>query len=161
DEGWMAGGTYQIARKIQMNIEIWDADPVSDQQRVIGRTKTEGSPLSGGTEHTTPDFHATRGGAKTIDPTSHIALASHETNNGIKILRRSYNYTDGINQYGQLDAGLLFLAYMNDPAHFVTLQKKLGASDRLNEYISHIGSAVFAVPPAPKPGSYIGQSLFD
>ncbi|MEW2545994.1 Dyp-type peroxidase [Streptomyces sp. NPDC047002] len=161
DEGWMAGGTYQVARKIQMNIEIWDADPVSDQQRVIGRTKTEGSPLSGGTEHTTPDFHATHGGAKAIDPTSHIALAAHEANNGTKILRRSYNYTDGINQYGQLDAGLLFLAYMNDPAHFVALQKKLGASDRLNEYISHIGSAVFAVPPAPKPGAYIGQSLFD
>ena len=62
DAGWMAGGTYQVVRKIQMNIEIWDADVVSDQQRVFGRTKIEGAPLSGGSEHTTPDFHARAAG---------------------------------------------------------------------------------------------------
>ncbi|RPE82419.1 deferrochelatase/peroxidase EfeB [Curtobacterium sp. PhB137] len=158
---WMTGGTYQVVRKIRMNIEIWDADVVSDQQRVFGRTKIEGAPLSGGTEHTTPDFAATgKSGATKIDATSHIALAAHEANGGVKILRRPYNYTDGLNEYGQLDAGLLFLAYMNDPEHFTRLQRKLGASDRLNEYISHIGSAVFAIPPAPRKGSYIGEQLF-
>ncbi len=158
---WMTGGTYQVVRKIRMNIEIWDADVVSDQQRVFGRTKIEGAPLSGGTEHTTPDFVATDGdGATKIDATSHIALAAHEANGGVKILRRPYNYTDGLNEYGQLDAGLLFLAYMNDPEHFTQLQRKLGASDRLNEYVSHIGSAVFAIPPAPRKGSYIGEQLF-
>ncbi|TCL78622.1 MULTISPECIES: iron uptake transporter deferrochelatase/peroxidase subunit [unclassified Curtobacterium] len=158
---WMTGGTYQVVRKIRMNIEIWDADVVSDQQRVFGRTKIEGAPLSGGTEHTTPDFAATDGdGATKIDATSHIALAAHEANGGVKILRRPYNYTDGLNEYGQLDAGLLFLAYMNDPEHFTRLQRKLGASDRLNEYVSHIGSAVFAIPPAPRKGSYIGEQLF-
>ncbi|ROS47225.1 iron uptake transporter deferrochelatase/peroxidase subunit [Curtobacterium sp. PhB78] len=158
---WMTGGTYQVVRKIRMNIEIWDADVVSDQQRVFGRTKIEGAPLSGGTEHTTPDFAATgKDGAAKIDVTSHIALAAHEANGGVKILRRPYNYTDGLNEYGQLDAGLLFLAYMNDPEHFTRLQRKLGASDRLNEYISHIGSAVFAIPPAPRKGSYIGEQLF-
>jgi len=159
--GWMAGGTYQVVRKIRMNIETWDADVVSDQQRVFGRTKVEGAPLSGGTEHTTPDFHAAGSdGTTAIDPRSHVALAAHEANGGVKILRRGYNYTDGINQYGQLDAGLLFVAYMNDPEHFTRLQRRLGASDRLNEYIAHIGSAVFAVPPAPRKGSYIGEQLF-
>jgi deferrochelatase/peroxidase EfeB len=161
DAGWMAGGTYQVARKIRMNIEIWDADVVSDQQRVFGRTKVEGAPLSGGTEHTTPDFAATASdGTTKIDATSHVALAAHENNGGVKILRRPYNYTDGLNQYGQLDAGLLFLSYVNDPAHFTRIQTRLGAVDRLNEYISHIGSAVFAVPPAPRKGSYIGEQLF-
>ncbi|MGN8048924.1 iron uptake transporter deferrochelatase/peroxidase subunit [Curtobacterium sp. 22159] len=158
---WMAGGTYQVVRKIRMNIEIWDADVVSDQQRVFGRTKIEGAPLSGGSEHTTPDFAAKGAdGTEKIDPRSHIALAAHEANGGVKILRRPYNYTDGLNQYGQLDAGLLFTAYMNDPEHFTRLQRRLGASDRLNEYISHIGSAVFAIPPAPRKGSYIGEQLF-
>ncbi|MFJ3382407.1 Dyp-type peroxidase [Curtobacterium sp. NPDC090217] len=160
-DGWMAGGTYQVVRKIQMNIEIWDADVVSDQQRVFGRTKIEGAPLSGGTEHTTPDFHArTASGDRKIDETSHVALAAHENNDGVKILRRPYNYTDGLNQYGQLDAGLLFAAYVNDPEHFTRIQRRLGAVDRLNEYIAHIGSAVFAIPPAPKKGSYIGEQLF-
>jgi deferrochelatase/peroxidase EfeB len=158
---WMRGGTFQVVRKIQMNIEIWDADVISDQQRIFGRTKVEGGPLSGGTEHTTPDFAAkTAAGATKIDETSHIALAAHENNDGVKILRRPYNYTDGLNSYGQLDAGLLFAAYVNDPEHFTRLQRRLGASDRLNEYVSHIGSAVFAVPPAPRKGSYIGEQLF-
>jgi deferrochelatase/peroxidase EfeB len=160
DAGWMAGGTYQVVRKIRMNLEIWDADVVSDQQRVFGRTKVSGAPLSGGEEHTTPDFAAQAHGAPAIDPRSHVALAAHEANGGVKILRRPYNYTDGLNQYGQLDAGLLFVAYMNDTDHFTRLQRKLGASDRLNEYIAHIGSAVFAVPPAPRKGSYVAEQLF-
>ena len=159
--GWMSGGTYQVVRKIEMNIEIWDADVVSDQQRVFGRAKVSGAPLSGGSEHTTPHFRATASdGTTKIYPRSHVSLAAHEHNGGVKILRRPYNYTDGLNQYGQLDAGLLFTAFMNDPAHFTRIQTRLGAVDRLNEYISHIGSAVFAVPPAPRKGQYIAEQLF-
>jgi deferrochelatase/peroxidase EfeB len=95
-----------------------------------------------------------------IPARAHIRLAAHENNDGIKVLRRSYNYTDGINQYGFLDAGLLFITYQNDPAHFERLQTRLGASDLLNEYISHIGSAIFFIPPAPQKGCYIGQAMF-
>ena len=160
DVDWMTGGCYQVARKIEMNIEIWDADRVSDQERIFARAKGNGAPLTGTKEFDTPDFHRTAGGRPVIDPTSHVALAAHENNNGVRILRRSYNYTDGINQFGQLDAGLLFIAYMNDPAHFIQLQTKLGSSDLLNEYISHIGSAIFAVPPAPAKGHYLAEALF-
>ncbi|AYG02554.1 Dyp-type peroxidase [Gryllotalpicola protaetiae] len=158
---WTQGGSYQVVRKIQMHIENWDADRTSDQNTVIGRDKRAGAPLSGGTEFTTPDFHAKGAdGATKISPTAHIALAAHENNGGLKILRRSYNYTDGLNQYGLLDAGLLFISYQNDPAHFETLQAKLGASDLLNEYISHIGSGIFFVPPAVKQGHYLAEGLF-
>jgi deferrochelatase/peroxidase EfeB len=158
---WTQGGSYQVVRKIQMHIENWDADRVSDQNTVFGRDKRAGAPLSGGTEFTTPDFHAKGAdGSEKISPTSHIALAAHENNGGIKILRRGYNYTDGLNQYGLLDAGLLFISYQNDPAHFETLQAKLGSSDRLNEYISHIGSGIFFVPPAAKQGHYLAEGLF-
>ncbi len=160
DADWMSGGSYQVARKIQMDIEIWDADEIGDQQTVFGRSKSEGAPLTGTREFDTPDFRKTSHGEHVIAPNAHIALAAHENNGGVKILRRSYNYTDGINQYGQLDAGLLFIAYMNDPGHFVRLQTRLGSYDRLNEYISHIGSAVFAVPPAPEPGHFLAERLF-
>ncbi|MEP9381304.1 iron uptake transporter deferrochelatase/peroxidase subunit [Nocardioides sp. KR10-350] len=160
EPAWMRGGTYQVARKIRMDIEIWDSDDVTDQQRVIGRTKEVGAPLSGKKEFDTPDFHKTVSGKAAIDPTSHIALAAHENNGGIKILRRSYNFTDGINDLGQLDAGLLFISYQNDPGHFVTLQRRLGSSDLLNEYIAHIGSGIFAVPPAPREGHYLAEGLF-
>ncbi len=161
DQKWMNGGTYMVTRKIHMNIEIWDTDRISDQEDVFGRTKLEGAPLSGHKEFDTPNFHKTGpGGEPLIAATSHIALAAHENNGGIKIHRRPYNYTEGIDDLGQIDAGLLFIAYMNDPDHFVKLQTKLGSVDRLNEYIKHIGSAIFALPPAPKRGSYIGAELF-
>ena len=156
----MRGGTYQVARKIEMNIEIWDADRVSDQEKVFGRTKQVGAPLTGTGEFDTPDFAATTSGTPVISPRAHISLASFENNDGVRILRRSYNYTDGINDLGHLDAGLLFIAYMNDPAHFIRLQTKLGSSDLLNEYISHRGSALFAVPPGAAPGGFVGEGLF-
>jgi deferrochelatase/peroxidase EfeB len=159
--GWMRGGTYQVVRKIRMHIENWDGDPISDQEQIFGRTKVEGAPLTGAEEFDTPDFaRRDAAGRPVIDPLAHIALAAHENNGGVRILRRSYNYTDGLNAEGLLDAGLLFIAYMNDPRHFVTLQTRLGASDLLNEYIQHIGSAIFAIPPAPRRGGYIAQALF-
>jgi len=161
DQAWMKGGTYMVARKIHMNIEIWDTDRISDQEQVFGRNKLEGAPLTGRKEFDTPDFtKKDSSGELVIPPTSHVALAAHENNGGIKIHRRSYNYTEGIDDLGQIDAGLLFVAYMNDPAHFVKIQTRLGSVDQLNEYIKHIGSALFAVPAAPKSGSYIGAELF-
>jgi deferrochelatase/peroxidase EfeB len=161
DQTWTRGGSYQVVRKIQMNIESWDADAVGNQQDVFGRTKAVGAPLTGKREFDTPDFAAKTHGSSTIPPTSHVALAAHENNGGVKILRRGYNYTDGLNQYGLLDAGLLFISYQNDPQHFIALQTKLGSVDRLNEYIQHIGSGIFFTPKAPKPGRYIGQELFE
>jgi deferrochelatase/peroxidase EfeB len=158
---WQRYGSYQVVRKIQMHIENWDTDRVSDQNNVIGRHKVSGAPLTGTGEFDAPDFNKTDAkGDPVIPVTAHIALAAHENNGGIRILRRSYNYTDGLNQFGQLDAGLIFLSYQNDPGHFEALQTKLGTSDGLNEYIAHIGSGIFFVPRAPKEGSYIAQEMF-
>ncbi|QGY31714.1 iron uptake transporter deferrochelatase/peroxidase subunit [Pantoea cypripedii] len=163
DDGpaWQQQGTYQVVRKIRMHIENWDTDRVSDQNNVFGRHKLSGAPLSGHKEFDQPDFEVKdQAGELVIPATAHISLAAHENNKGIRILRRSYNYTDGLNNLGLLDAGLLFISYQNDPAHFETLQAKLGAADALNEYISHIGSGIFFIPPAPAEGSYIGAELF-
>lgn len=155
------GGTYQVVRKVAMHIENWDNARVSVQNEVFGRHKVSGAPLSGTEEFDTPDFDATdASGAPKIPVDAHMRLAAHELNAGVRILRRSYNYTDGLNAVGRLDAGLLFVSYQNDPGHFEALQQKLGAADALNEYISHIGSAIFYVPPAPEEGSYIGADLF-
>lgn len=161
DQHWMNGGTYQVVRKIRMLLETWDVDRIGNQQRIFGRTKEEGAPLSGKAEFDTPNFAAKGAdGNPLIDPMSHVGLAARENNDGIMIRRRSYNYTDGLDANGQLNAGLLFISYQKDPQDFIRLQNRLGAHDLLNEYIRHIGSAIFAVPPAPAQGHYIGQSLF-
>lgn len=159
---WQQQGSYQVVRKIKIHIESWDTDRVSDQNNVFGRHKVSGAPLTGTKEFDTPHFtQKDADGNLVIPATAHISLAAHENNGGIKILRRSYNYTDGLNNMAQLDAGLLFISYQKDPVQFEALQTKLGASDALNEYISHIGSGIFFVPPAPKEGSYIGAEMFE
>lgn len=164
DQGplWQQNGSYQVVRKIRMHIENWDTDRVSDQNAVFGRQKLSGAPLGAQQEFDDPDFtRCDDSGERIIPMNSHISLAAHENNQGVRILRRSYNYTDGLNALGFLDAGLLFISYQNDPEHFERLQTKLGSADALNEYISHIGSGIFFVPPAPREGSYLAAELFD
>jgi deferrochelatase/peroxidase EfeB len=161
DQPWLRGGSYLVARKIRMYIENWDRDYLQDQENVIGRSKVSGAPLSGGTESTDPSFDAAGAdGLPAIPAHSHIRLASHENNGGTRILRRGYSYTDGIDpQAGTLVGGLFFIAFMKNPGQFVTLQNSL-ASDALNEYVQHVGSAVFACPPGLSPGQHWGDGLF-
>jgi deferrochelatase/peroxidase EfeB len=154
-QAWMRGGSYLVARKIRMFIENWDRDYLRDQQNVIGRSKVSGAPLSGGTEFTAPDF-----ATAAIPADAHIRLASHEHNHGTRILRRGYSFTDGIDpESGTLLGGLFFIAFMKSPRQFIQLQQAL-AADALNEYIQHVGSAVFACPPGLRPGQHWGDGLF-
>lgn len=154
EPAWLAGGSYLVARKIAMLIETWDRVRLSEQDAIIGREKGEGAPLSGGNEFTPPDFHG-----RAIDANSHVRLAHPEQNDGVRILRRGYNYVDGNNELGRLDAGLFFLSYQRDPAQFISLQRQL-STDLMNEYIRHVGSGIWAVPRGATPGSYVGAQLF-
>jgi deferrochelatase/peroxidase EfeB len=155
---WLAGGTYLVARKIEMLIESWDRVRLAEQETIIGRNKGPGAPLSGGTEFTEPDFAAAANGAPVIDTAAHIRLAHHSTNSGARLLRRGYNYVDGNNDYGRLDAGLFFLSFQRSPSQFIAIQRNL-ATDILNEYIRHVGSAIFAVPPGAREGGFVGETL--
>ena len=96
-----------------------------------------------------------------IAPVSHIALAAHENNGGIRILRRCYNYTDGINQFGQLDAGLLFIAYMNDPGPLREAADHGWAAPTCSTSTSPTSAPrVFAVPRGPDVRHYLAEALF-
>jgi deferrochelatase/peroxidase EfeB len=164
DQPWMKGGTYLVARRIRMLIESWDTDDLTDQQNVIGRVKTTGAPLGGAHEFDEPDLAAGgTDGTPVIPLGAHIRLAAPAQNNGQKILRRGYSYTDGIDaDTGLLDAGLFFIAFQqNAHKQFVRIQHQLGEQDLLNEYIRHTGSALFAIPPGlAGPGDWFGKALF-
>ncbi|MGS0686064.1 iron uptake transporter deferrochelatase/peroxidase subunit [Nakamurella sp. GG22] len=161
---WMAGGSYLVARKIRMEIESWDTDPLTDQERIFARHKATGAPLTGGEEFTPVDYAAVDAtGALVVDMNAHIRLASPEQNGGVRLLRRGYNYTDGQDpDTGKLAAGLFFIAFQRDPQkQFKALQTRLGRSDLLNEYIAHIGGGLWACPPGVSaPGDWFGRSLF-
>ncbi|WP_309620400.1 iron uptake transporter deferrochelatase/peroxidase subunit [Salinibacterium sp.] len=162
DGGWMTGGSYLVARKIRMTIETWDRTSLREQEAVVGRTKGDGSPLSGGSEFTAPDFAlAGRADAPLIDPTSHVRLAHPGSNGGATILRRGYNFVDGNDELGRLNAGLFFISFQRDPgAQFVPIQLALARNDAMNEYLRHVGSGLFAVPPGAASGSFVGAGLF-
>jgi deferrochelatase/peroxidase EfeB len=164
DDGadWLAGGSYLVARRIRMMVETWDRTSLTEQEAIFGRDKSEGAPLSGGSEFDEPDFDAERDGAPAIPVNAHVRLAHPSSNDGARLLRRGYSFVDGSDELGRLNAGLFFIAYQRDPATgFIPVQQALAKSDMLNEYIKHTSSALFACPPGVADGSdWWGRALF-
>lgn len=185
EPAWFAGGTYLVFRKIRMKTASWDLTSRDEQDSVIGRRRSDGAPLTGEQEFDQPDLEATgAGGAPVIAEDAHIRRA-----HGFSMLRRSYNYDYGFltamaggspdplehpedhphapgtddhhhGGHGKLDVGLLFCAYGNDPdSQFVAAQRRLAEHDRLNTFIQHTGSAIFAILPGFRDGGYVGDTL--
>lgn len=158
---WLAGGSYLVTRRINMTIEVWDRQPLGDQEGFIGRTKDTGAPLSGGTEFSEPDFAMPGSDGPVIPRDSHVRVVHPDFNGGARMLRRGYNFVDGSNPLGGLDAGLFFIAYVRNPdTHFIPIQNKMAKNDALMEYLRVTGSALFAVPAGVGEGEYVGQALF-
>ncbi|WP_205474311.1 iron uptake transporter deferrochelatase/peroxidase subunit [Nocardioides sp. SYSU D00038] len=159
---WLAGGSYLVARRFNMTIEVWDRQPLGDQEAFVGRTKGSGAPLSGGTEHDQPDLEMPGSNDQPVVPVdAHVRLVHPDQHGGARMLRRGYNFVDGTDALGALDAGLFFLAYVRDPdTHFIPIQNAMARSDALMEYLKVTGSALFAVPPGAAAGEHVGQALF-
>jgi deferrochelatase/peroxidase EfeB len=151
---WMVGGSYLVARRIRMHIEPWDRTSLQEQEDIFGRDKGEGAPVGKAKERDEPFL-------KAMLPDAHVRLAHPDSNDGATILRRGYSFTDGTDGLGRLDAGLFFLAYQRDVrTGFIPIQRNL-ATDALNEYIQHVGSAIFAVPPGVRDADdWWGRALF-
>ncbi len=88
-----------------------------------------------------------------------MRLAHPSVNGGAQLLRRGYNYVDGNDELGRLDAGLFFISYQRSPEQFIRVQTNL-ARDALGEYIKHTGSGIWAVPPGASQGGWVGETLF-
>ncbi len=153
-----AGGTSMVVRRIRTNLDTWDRVDRNGREAVIGRRLDTGAPLTGVNEHEAPDLEARNSlGLPVIDPASHVARA-RSTDPRQRFLRRPYNYTvpDPTRPTGE-DSGLVFIAFAADlERQFVPVQRRLAETDRLNEWVSTIGSAVYAVPPGVAQGKYVG-----
>jgi deferrochelatase/peroxidase EfeB len=171
--GWMNGGSYMVARRIRIALEHWDRMKLVFQEQTFGRQKVSGAPLGGKNEFDAPDFKAADADGNAVIPdTAHVRLAAPVNNGGATILRRSYSYNEGANfvaerwppwrQAIEYDAGLFFQAYQKDPREgFIKLFDRMSKIDALNQFTTHVGSAIFACPTGCRAGQYIGQGLFE
>ncbi|MEV6303285.1 iron uptake transporter deferrochelatase/peroxidase subunit [Actinoplanes sp. NPDC051861] len=161
---WLTGGSYLVSRKVRMLIETWDRSPLAEQEMIVGRTKGTGAPLGRTDEFDEVDFDSVGAdGLPLLAEVAHVRLAHPQTNNGARMLRRGYNFVDGSDGLGRLNAGLFFLAYQRDPRKsFIPVQRSLAAQDEMNEYIRHVSTGIFACPPGVTgEGDFWGRALFD
>ncbi|GAA2627844.1 Dyp-type peroxidase [Paractinoplanes durhamensis] len=154
------GSTTLVVRRVRAEIEKWDMLAVSDKENAVGRRLESGAPLSGHQERDEPDFTALDdSGLPAMPDFAHVTRA-HVTDPALKILRRPYNYDGVPDAAGRPDAGLIFAAYQRDIARqYVPIQQRLADKDLLNEWITPIGSAVFAIPPGCADGGWIGEQV--
>lgn len=157
ESGWLHGGSAFVLRRIRMELDTWDIVDRPGREQTIGRRLSDGAPLTaepGEGEHTPADFDAKNAiGLPVIARDSHMRRA-HSEDPAERILRHSLNYEDGT------ESGLLFGCYQRDPTRqFVPIQQRLDEADLLNEWITHTGSAVFAILPGFRRGHMLGASL--
>ncbi|MDT0489379.1 iron uptake transporter deferrochelatase/peroxidase subunit [Streptomyces griseus] len=160
---WLEGGSYAVVRRIRMLLDDWEKLSVDRQERVIGRRKADGAPLSGGGETTPMDLDkAGPDGRLVIPDNAHARISSPEKNGGAAMLRRPFSYHDGMAEDGTPDAGLLFICWQADPFKgFVPVQRKLDRGDALSPFLRHEASGLFAVPGGAAEGEYVGQRLLE
>lgn len=151
---WLTGGSALVLRRIRMELDTWDRVDRPGREQTIGRTLADGAPLTGGTEHTPVDYEAKNEiGLPVIPSYAHIRRARSEDPSE-RIFRRAVNYDEGG------ESGLLFACYQRNPLRqFVPIQQRLDELDLLNEWVTHTGSAVFAILPGFRDGQLLGGTL--
>ncbi|WP_035855382.1 Dyp-type peroxidase [Cryptosporangium arvum] len=157
---WNGDTTTLVVRRIRMEIETWDKLSRTDKELVTGRRLDTGAPLTGRNEHDEPDFSAVDASGLPVMPDfSHVTRA-HVSDERMRILRRPYSYDGEPDAAGVPDSGLIFASFQADVAtQFVPIQQRLAEQDLMNQWITPIGSAVFAVPPGCAEGGWIGEGL--
>jgi deferrochelatase/peroxidase EfeB len=166
-QDWMRGGSYVVVRRIRFALEHWDQMPQAYQESAVGEMKHPSKPVG----QVQTNGKSSSDNVVTEDNTPpHLAIVIPGRD---AMLRRSYSYNDGVNftterwppwrQGLEYDAGMFFVCFQRDPrTGFIAVFRELASHDsRLNQFWTHVGGGLFAVPPGAKQGEYIGQGLFE
>ncbi|MFD9740856.1 Dyp-type peroxidase [Umezawaea sp. NPDC059074] len=138
------GSTVAVVRRMRLDLDGFAALPVAEQERVFGRRKETGEPLSGGSEvdlgAKTPD------GQYLIPVDAHVRRAHPLTSGSGLMLRRSYNYDNGM-----ADRGLLFVSFQRELRTFVNTMHRMAEGDALLTWATTTASAAFRILPGFTP----------
>ena len=149
------GATIMVVRRLRMDLDGLARLPVPEQERVFGREKVTGAPLSGGGPTDEVDLRAKTPEGDLLVPARAHARAAHPSFTGSGLmLRRSYAYDDGGGE-----AGLVFVCFQRRLATFVATQHRLDEVDDLMRWVRTTASATFLVLPGARPGRPLGAAL--
>ena len=172
---WCVNGSYLIYRKHIHNLQKWAKQSKEQQEQLFGRHKKDGTPLSERTATDDPKMpvYGRGGSGRGTPPTSHIFKAMPRRNGpdfmGVsdldrRILRRGYPFFDSLDDDGNLEAGLQFMAFMKDArTHFEWAfemwmmnkdfpHKDAGVDALFSSETSRVVTGgYYFCPPAPKP----------
>lgn len=149
--GRARGGTIAVVRRILLDVPAFLALPVTEQERIFGRRKTNAEPLSGAGD---VDLGAkTPAGEYLIPADAHVRRA-HPLPSGVGfMLRRSYNIDD------VEGPGLLFLSFQRELRTFTATHARLDEADALMRFTTTTASGTFLVLPGFTPSHPLGSSL--
>lgn len=155
--GPAAGGTVAVIRRLRLDIAGFAALAPAAQDRVIGRERASGAPLSGGARDDQVDLGAKTPEGEYLIPARAHARAAHPSFTGSPLmLRRGYAFS---NAGPERDDGLLFVCFQNDLQTFVRTQHRLDETDDLMAFTRATASASFLIPPGRVGGAPLGASL--
>ena len=129
---------------------------------MFGRRRDNGAPLDANGEFDRPQL--CRGpvgrGSSRWTPTSGWQIRGPRQTADSRILRRAYNYDRGTDAVGDLDMGLIFTCYQQNPKRqFEAVQERL-VGEPLVDYISPFGGGYFfALPGVQDDNDYLGRGL--
>jgi deferrochelatase/peroxidase EfeB len=154
-------GTYVVVRTIRQHVEFWDRVGMLEQEQIIGRDRVTGAPLGGSREYQDPDYASDPKGRR-VPLDAHVRLANPRTPETAdqRILRRSFNYNRGVDEAGDIDCGMLFTVFNQDPERqFAAIQRRL-TDEPMTDYITVVGGGYFFAPRGARAdGDWVGSGL--
>ena len=148
EDSQFAGGSYVIIQKYVHNLSTWDALPVEEQERVIGRTKLNDIEL--------PD--------EVKPANSHVALNTIFGDEGQRQIMR-FNMPFG--HVGAREFGTYFIGYARDPDVIEQMLRNMfigkppGNYDRILDFSTAMTGNLFFVPSADFLDDPSGESAAD
>lgn len=161
-DGPAAGGTVCVIRQLRLDVAGFAAEPQARQEEVIGRRKSDGTPLSGGGPLAEVDLRAKHPDGELVTPLRSHARAAHPSFTGSGLmLRRGYAYANGAAAGAATDdQGLLFICFQRELDDFVRTQQRLDEVDDLMPYATPVSSASFLILPGFTVAKPLGSGIF-